>query len=94
VAEVALVGVGLLRLAAADGAAADDLSAVEELPRLGVIELARAHLVQVAAVVEAVDDLGREVLVETLGGFETGAGEEVERDAVGVEGRPLRLVVG
>ena len=94
VAEVALVGVGLLRFAAANGTAADDLAAVEELASLGVEELAGAHLVQIPAVMEATDELRRQPLVEALRRLEPGACEEVERDVVLVEGVLLRVVIG
>ena len=53
VAQVALVGIGLLGLAPAHGAATDDLAPIEELAGFDVVELAGAQLVQEAALVEA-----------------------------------------
>ena len=94
VAEVALVGVGLLGLAAADGAAALDLAPVEEGAGLHVVELARGALDEVAALVEALEDLGGEPVVVGARRLQPGALEEVEADLVGVERRLLRVVVG
>ena len=94
VAEVALVGVRLLGLAPANRAASDDLASVEELARLDVVELARGAALQVAALVEAAEQLGREPVVVGTGGLEAGALEDVEADLVGVEGGLLGVVVG
>ena len=70
VAKVALVGVGLLALAATHGAMAHDLAPVQELARLCVKELAGTHSVQVSALVETCDDLCREPLVDVFGRLE------------------------
>ena len=94
VAEVALVGVRLLGLAPANRAAPDDLASVEELARLDVVELTRGAALQVAALVEAAEQLGREPVVVGTGGLEAGALEDVEADLVGVEGGLLGVVVG
>ena len=94
VALVALVGVGLLGLAAAHRAAALDLAAVEELVGLDVVELAGAHLPEEAALVQAADHLVGEAGVDLRGRLEAAPGVQVERDAVGVERRGLGLVEG
>ena len=94
VAKVAFVGIGLLGLAAAHGALADDLAAVEELAGLGVKKLQGGHLAEVAALVQTLQNLAGHLGVDGLGRVKAGAGVEVERDAVGVEGRLLGVVVG
>ncbi len=93
VAEVALVGVGLLGLAAAHRAVADDLAAVQERLCLGVVELQRGALLERAHLVQAANPLVGELGVEGLGGREAAAGVDVERDLVGVERGFLVVVV-
>ena len=92
-AEVAFVGIGLLGFAAAHGAAALDLAAVQELPGLRVIELARLHEAQMSLLVKPADELRRELLVEGRCRLQARAREEVERDLEGLEGFELELVV-
>ena len=63
VAQIALVGISLLGLAALDGAAADHLTAVEERAGLGVVELQRGALGDGALLVQALDNLGGNLVV-------------------------------
>ena len=63
VTQVALVGVGFLGLAALDGAAADHLAAIEERAGLSVVELQRGALGDGALLVQALDDLGGNLVV-------------------------------
>ena len=71
--QVALVSVGLLGLAALDGAAADDLAAVEEGVCACVEELQGAALRDYAALMQAVDDLGGYLLMDGSCGLESRA---------------------
>ena len=50
--QVALVGIGLLRLAALDGAAADHLAAVQELACRGIVELQGRALLEHAGLAQ------------------------------------------
>ena len=93
VAQVALVGVGLLGLAALHGAEALHLAAVEELPRLHVVELLGGAKRQGARLVQALLDLGGEGGMVARGGLKGAAGEDVQRDVVGLERLLLVLVV-
>ena len=99
VAEVALVGIGLLGLAAAHGAAADHLATVQERLGLGVIELQRGALLEEAALVESADPLVGELGMNLAGAAQAGALVDVEGDLVVVErgllsGVEARDVVG
>ena len=62
-AQIALVGISLLGLAALDGAAADHLTAVEERAGLGIVELQRGALGDGALLVQALDNLGGNLVV-------------------------------
>ena len=93
VAEVAFVGVGLLGLAALDGAAAEDLAAVQELSGGRVKELLGAHLGELALLVQALDDLGGHALVDVHGGLQRAAGIQVAGHAKAGEVGLLAVVV-
>ena len=94
VTQVALVGVRLLGLAALDGAAADDLAAVEERAGLGVVELQRGALGDGALLVQALDNLGGHLVVDLGRRLKARAAVDVAADVVVVEGRCLAGVVG
>ena len=93
VAEVALVGVGLLGLAALDGAAADHLAAVKELAGARVVELQGRAAGEHARVLQAVEDLVGHLLVDLCGGGEGAAAKEVACHVVAGKGRRLTVVV-
>ena len=94
VTQVALVGIGLLGLAALDGAAADDLAAVEERAGLGVVELQRGALGDRALLVQALDNLGGHLVVDLGSRLKARAAVDVTADVVVAEGRGLAGVVG
>ena len=92
-AQVALVGVGLLGFAALHRATPDDLTAVEEGARLRIVELRRGELLEPAVIVEARDEgVGHLLLLDT-GKPDAASLEDVEADVVGVERGLLRVVV-
>ena len=93
VAEVALVGVGLLRLAALNGAAADHLATVQKLPCLGVVELLGRELLDHAALLQAPDDLVGDALVHGRRGLERAAAVDVAADLEVLERLGLLVVV-
>ena len=93
-AQVALVGIGLLGLATLDGAAADDLAAVEERAGLGIVELQRGALGDGALLVQAFDNLGGHLVVDLDGRLKARAAVDVTADVVVVEGRGLAGVIG
>ena len=93
-AQIALVGIGLLGLAALDGAAADDLAAVKERAGLGVVELQGGTLGDGALLVQALDNLGGHLVVNLDGRLKARAAVDVAADVVVVEGRGLAGVVG
>jgi hypothetical protein len=93
VTERALVGVGLLALATGDGAAADDLPAVEERFALRVVELRRGAADQVAIAVERGENPRAHIFVDLAGGLEGARREQVRLHRVGVERGLLPLVV-
>ena len=94
VTQVALVGVGLLGLAALDGAAADHLAAVEERAGLGIVELQRGALGDGALLVQALDNLGGYLVVDLGRRLKARAAVDVAADVVVVEGRGLAGVIG
>ena len=94
VTQVALVGVRLLGLATLDGAAADDLAAVEERAGLGVVELQRGALGDGALLVQALDNLGGHRVVNLGRRLKARAAVDVAADVVVVEGRGLAGVIG
>ena len=91
-AKVALVGVGVLGLAALHGAVALHLAAVEERARLRVVELQRGALVQPAVFVQLLDERLADALMHLAGMPDVGAFIDVQADVVGVK-RGLLLVV-
>ena len=93
VPEVALVRIGLLALAAAHGAMALHLAAVQEGLGLHVKELARGALDEDALLVQAANQLVGKRRVEGLRRLEAGSRKDVERDLVGVERLLLQVVV-
>ena len=94
VAQVALVGIGLLGLAALDGAAADHLTAVEERAGLGIVELQRGALGDGALLVQALDNLGGHLVVNLRSRLKARAAVDITADVVVVEGRGLAGVIG
>ena len=92
--QVALVGVGLLGLAALDGAAANHLAAVEERAGLGIVELQRGALGDGALLVQALDNLGGNLVVNLRSRLKARAAVDVAADVVVVEGRGLAGVIG
>ena len=94
VAQVALVGIGLLGLAALDGAAADHLAAVEERAGLGVVELQRGALGDGALLMQALDNLGGHFVVNLRSRLKARAAVDIAADVVVVEGRCLAGVIG
>ena len=94
VTQVALVGIGLLGLAALDGAAADHLTAVEERAGLGIVELQRGALGDGALLVQALDNLGGHLVVDLGRRLKARAAVDVTADVVVVEGRGLAGVIG
>ena len=94
VAQVALVGIGLLGLAALDGAAADHLTAVEERAGLGIVELQRGALGDGALLVQALDNLSGYLVVDLGRRLKARAAVDVTADVVVVEGRGLAGVIG
>ena len=94
VTQIALVGIGLLGLAALDGAAADDLAAVKERAGLGVVELQGGTLGDGALLVQALDNLGGHLVVNLGCRLKARAAVDVAADVVVVEGRGLAGVVG
>lgn len=93
-AQVALVGIGLLGLAALDGAAADHLAAVEERAGLGVVELQRGALGDGALLMQALDNLGGHFVVNLRSRLKARAAVDIAADVVVVEGRCLAGVIG
>ena len=94
VTQVALVGVGFLGLAALDGAAADHLAAVEERAGLGIVELQRGALGDGALLVQALDNLGGNLVVNLRSRLKARAAVDIAADVVVVEGRGLAGVIG
>ena len=94
VTQVALVGIGLLGLAALDGAAADHLTAVEERAGLGIVELQRGALGDGALLVQALDNLGGHLVVNLRSRLKARAAVDIAADVVVVEGRGLAGVIG
>ena len=94
VAQVALVGISLLGLAALDGAAADHLTAVEERAGLGIVELQRGALGDGALLVQALDNLGGHLVVNLRSRLKARAAVDITADVVVVEGRGLAGVIG
>ena len=94
VTQVALVGIGLLGLAALDGAAADHLAAVEERPGLGIVELQRGAFGDGALLVQALDNLGGNLVVDLGSRLKARAAVDIAADVVVVEGRGLAGVIG
>ena len=93
-AQIALVGISLLGLAALDGAAADHLTAVEERAGLGIVELQRGALGDGALLVQALDNLGGHLVVDLGRRLKARATVDVAADVVVVEGRGLAGVIG
>lgn len=73
VAQVALVGIGVLGLAALHGAMALHLAAVQERARLGVVELQRRALLQPAVLIQLLDERLADELVDLAGMPDVGA---------------------
>ena len=94
VAQIALVGISLLGLAALDGAAADHLTAVEERAGLGIVELQRGALGDGALLVQTLDNLGGHLVVNLRSRLKARAAVDVTADVVVVEGRGLAGVIG
>ena len=92
-AEIALVGVGVLGLAALHGAAALHLAAVEERARLGIVELQRGLALEPAVRVELLDEGVCDLLVHLARMPDARAVEDVEAHLEIFEGALLRLVV-
>ncbi len=93
-AQVALVGVSVLGLAALHRAAALHLAAVEERAGLGVVELQGGVELQVAVLVQARDELVGDHLVHVAGMPDARAIVDVELHLEGLERGLLTLVVG
>ena len=93
VPQVALVGVGVLGLAALHGAAPDHLAAVEERARFRIVELQRASALQVPVLVQLLDELLGDQLMHVARMPHAGAFVDGQADAVGVQRVHLRLVV-
>ena len=93
VAQIAFVGVGLLGLAALDGAAAEHLAAVQELAGGRVKELLGGELGELALLVEALDDLGGHALMDVHGGLQGAAGVQVAGHAEARQVGLLAVVV-
>ena len=93
-AQIALVGISLLGLAALDGASADDLATVEERAGLGIVELQRGALGDGALLVQALDNLGGHLVVDLRSRLKARAAVDVAADVVVVEGRGLAGVIG
>ena len=91
--QIALVGVGLLGLAALHGATPDDLTTVEEGARLRIVELRRGELLEPAVVVETRDEGISHLLLLDAGKPDAAPLVDVEADVVGVECGLLRIVV-
>ena len=93
VAQVALVGVGVLGLAALHGAAAHHLAAVEERARLSVVELQRGTALQMAVLVQLLDELLADQLVHVARVAHARPLVDGQADVVGIERGLLRLMV-
>ena len=94
VPQIALVGVGVLRLAALHGAVALHLAAVQEGAGLSVVELQGGIQLQVAALVQALDELVGDHLVHVARVPDAASLVDVQAHLEGLEGRLLALMVG
>ena len=92
--QIALVGIGVLRLAALHGAVALHLAAVQEGAGLSVVELQGGVQLQVTALVQALDELVGDHLVHVARVPDAAALVDVQAHLEGLKGRLLALVVG
>ena len=92
-AQIALVGVGLLALAPLHGAMADDLATVQEHLLLDVVKLQRALEVKISLFPQALDEVGGDDAMHLAAMAQTAALIHVEADVVSVERRLLAIVV-
>ena len=91
--QIAFIGVGLLGLAALDGAAPDHLATVQELTGPGVVELFGGELLQLALLVQAVDHLGRHALVHAKRRLQAGSAVQVAGDLEVAQRLGLAIVI-
>ena len=92
-AQVALVGIGVLGLAALHGAMALHLAAVQERAGLGVVELQRRALLQPAVLMQLLDERLADKLVDLAGMPDVGPFVDIKADVIGIQRVFLAVVV-
>ena len=93
VAQVAFVGIRLLRFTPLHGTIAMHLAAVEELARFRVVELQRFHKAQVTVFVQLFEQIVRHALMHFARATNARTLVNGKRDIVSIERRLLRIVV-